>query len=69
MLRHGHREVIRLEEAGPGEHAAILRRHLERAPRARPHIPAGCGAPAQEFERIAAQYPVFRVTVLEGTHT
>ncbi len=60
MLRHEHREVIRLEEAGPGAHAAILRRYLERAPRARSRILVGRGAPAQELERIAAQYPVFR---------
>jgi len=30
-------------------------------------IPVGRGAPLAEFDRIAAQYPVFHVTVAEGT--
>ena len=66
-LRRGHREVIRLDEVDPGQRAAILRRYLECAPGARTHIPVSCGAPLEEFERIAGQYPVFHVTVLEGT--
>ena len=61
VLRHGHREVIRLDEVDPGERAAILRRYLECAPGARPHIPVDRRAPVQEFEPIAAQYPVFKV--------
>jgi len=68
VLRRGHREVIRLDEVDPGERAGILRRYLECAPGARAHIPVGRDAPRQEFERIAAQYPVFRVTVLEDTN-
>jgi deazaflavin-dependent oxidoreductase (nitroreductase family) len=68
VLRRGHREVIRLEEVGPGERAAILRRYLECAPGARSHFPVGRGAPLPEFERIAGQYPVFHVTVPEGVH-
>jgi deazaflavin-dependent oxidoreductase (nitroreductase family) len=67
VLRHGNREVIQLDEVDPGERAPILRRYLERAPGARPHIPVDRRAPVQEFERIAAQYPVFHVTVPEGT--
>ncbi len=68
VLRRGHREVIQLEEVDPGQRAGILRRYLECSPGARSHIPVSRGAPLQEFERIAAQYPVFRVTVPEGTH-
>jgi deazaflavin-dependent oxidoreductase (nitroreductase family) len=63
MLRRGHREVVQLEDVGPGQRAAILRRYLERSPGARSHIPVGRGAPLAEFDRIAAQYPVFHVTV------
>ena len=59
---------VRLDEVDPGQRAPILRRYLECAPGARTHIPVGRAAPLQEFERIAAQYPVFRVTVPEGTH-
>jgi deazaflavin-dependent oxidoreductase (nitroreductase family) len=68
VLRRGHREVIRLDEVGRGERAAILRRYLECAPGARSHIPVGRGASLREFERIAAQYPVFHVIVLGGNH-
>ena len=67
VLRHGHREVIQLEEVDAGQRAPILRRYLECAPGARPHIPVGRGASLPEFERIAARYPVFRVTVPAGS--
>ena len=69
VLRRGHREAIRLDEVDPGQRAPILRRYLECAPGARSHIPVGREAPLQEFERIAAQYPVFHVAVPVGTHT
>ncbi len=67
VLRRGHREVIHLEEVDPGQRAPILRRYLECAPGARSHVPVGRGAPLEEFERIAAQYPVFRVAVPVGS--
>ncbi len=68
VLRHGHREVIRLDEVPAGQRAAILRRYVECAPGARSHIPAGPDTPLAEFGHIAADYPVFRITVLQGTH-
>lgn len=61
VLRHGRREAVRLEEVDPGARAPILRRYLEIAPGARPHIPVDRRAPLAEFEQIAAQYPVFRI--------
>jgi deazaflavin-dependent oxidoreductase (nitroreductase family) len=61
VLRRGHREAIRLDEVAPGQRAPILRRYLDCAPGARAHIPVARGAPLEEFERIAARYPVFRV--------
>jgi deazaflavin-dependent oxidoreductase (nitroreductase family) len=63
VLRRGHREAVRLDEVEAGQRAAILRRYLECAPGARSHIPVDPGAPLPEFERIAARYPVFHVTV------
>lgn len=63
VLRRGGREAVHLDEVDPGQRAAILRRYLECSPGARSHIPVGRGAPLAEFERVAAQYPVFRVTV------
>jgi deazaflavin-dependent oxidoreductase (nitroreductase family) len=61
VLRHGRRQSVVLEEVDPHERAPILRRYLELAPGARAHIPVDRRAPLAEFERIAAQYPTFRV--------
>jgi hypothetical protein len=41
VLRHRRREVVRLEEVDPCARAPILRRYLQIAPGARPHIPGG----------------------------
>lgn len=60
-LRHGRREDVRLEEVPVDRRAPILKAYLERAPGARPHMPIRWDAPLSEFERVAAQYPVFRV--------
>lgn len=63
VLRRGlRRETVRLEEVDADARAPILRRYLDRAPGARPHIPVGRRAPLAEFEAIAGQYPVFRIT-------
>ncbi|TCC20663.1 nitroreductase family deazaflavin-dependent oxidoreductase [Kribbella sindirgiensis] len=62
VLRAGHRETVRLVEVEPAARAAILQRYLELAPGARAHLPVDRTAPLTEFERIAADYPVFRVT-------
>jgi len=43
------------------QRAPILRRYLDVAPGARPRIPVSRKAPVEEFERIAAQFPVFRI--------
>lgn len=61
VLRRGGREQVRLEEVQSGDRAPILRRHLAVAPGARPHLPVDRRAPLAEFERIAGQYPVFRI--------
>lgn len=61
VLRHGRREPVLLEEVEPEERAPILRRYLQLAPGARGHIRVDPEAPLVEFERIAPQYPVFRI--------
>jgi hypothetical protein len=54
---------VRLEE-GPVElPAAVLKAYLTRAPGARPHFPVSKDAPLSEFEKVASQFPVFRVVV------
>jgi quinol monooxygenase YgiN len=61
VLRRGGREQVRLAEVAPGDRPPILRRYLAAAPGARPHLPVDRHAPLEEFERIAAQFPVFRI--------
>lgn len=61
VLRHGRRENVRLEEVPVEQRAPILRRYLNLAPGARPHIPVTSAAPIEEFERVAAEFPVFRI--------
>ena len=61
-LRHGRRESVRLVEVPTDEKPAILRRYLDVAPGARPHVPVDRRAPRQAFEQIAPRIPVFRIT-------
>jgi deazaflavin-dependent oxidoreductase (nitroreductase family) len=61
-LRHGRTEQIQLEEVAVEKRAPLLKAYLRRAPGARPHIPVDKDAPLEEFEKIAAAYPVFRLT-------
>lgn len=60
LRRHG-RQDVSLEEVEPALRAPILRRYLQLAPGARPHLPVRRDAPLGEFERIASRYPVFRI--------
>ncbi|HEX5995515.1 MAG TPA: nitroreductase/quinone reductase family protein [Jiangellales bacterium] len=62
VLRHRRREAVRLEEVDPDARAPILRRYLALAPGARAHVPVDRRARLEEFGRIAAQFPVFRIT-------
>ena len=61
VLRHGRREAVCLEEVPAEARSPILRRYLERAPGARPHIPIDRHVPPEAFERIAPGIPVFRI--------
>jgi deazaflavin-dependent oxidoreductase (nitroreductase family) len=62
VLRHRSYEDVLLVEVTDGTRAPILRRYLNVAPGARPHIPVDRRAPLEEFTQVAAQYPVFHVT-------
>lgn len=61
VLRSGNREEVHLEEVPAEQRAAILKAYLQRAPGARPHIPVDKDAPLAEFEKVAANFPVFQV--------
>jgi hypothetical protein len=60
-LYHGRREEARLEEIPADRRAGVLKEYLKRGPGARPHLPVDKDAPLPEFERVSAQFPVFRV--------
>lgn len=62
VLRRRRREAVVLLEVPVGERAPVLRRYLAIAPGARPHLPVARRAPLADFEAVASQYPVFRVT-------
>ena len=61
VLRHGRREEVWLEEVEPDERAAVLHRYLHVAPSARAHFAVDWRAPLDDFDRIAALHPVFRI--------
>ncbi|HEU0237937.1 MAG TPA: nitroreductase family deazaflavin-dependent oxidoreductase [Micromonosporaceae bacterium] len=62
VLRHGRSEPVRLVEVDPALRAPILRRYLELAPGARPHMPVDRNSSDEAFAAVADRYPVFRVT-------
>ena len=60
LRRDGDTPVV-LTGVPVNDRAQIIRRYLELAPGARPHIPVDRSAPITDFEVIAADYPVFRI--------
>jgi hypothetical protein len=62
VLRSGGYEAVQLTEVPVSERAPILKAYLNAAPGARPHVPVDMDAPIEAFEKVAADYPVFRVT-------
>lgn len=61
VLKHGSRRLVHLTEVPANERAPLLKRYLDLAPGGRPHIPVPVTAPVEEFEAVAADYPVFWV--------
>jgi hypothetical protein len=62
VLRHGRREPVVLDDVPVADRPPILRRYLDVAPGARPHLPVERGAPLDAFAEIAPDVPVFRIT-------
>jgi hypothetical protein len=54
------------QDVAAQDRAPILRRYLALAPGARPHVSVARTAPLEEFERVADQYPVFRIVSSGG---
>nr|WP_308129131.1 nitroreductase/quinone reductase family protein [Actinoplanes polyasparticus] len=68
VIHHGTRENVLLTDVDAGARAPILRRYLAVAPGARPHMAVDPRAPLPDFDQIAVQYPVFRVTHDSSQH-
>jgi deazaflavin-dependent oxidoreductase (nitroreductase family) len=66
VLRSGDREEVQLEEVPADQRAPILKAYLQRAPGARPHVPVNKDATLAEFQKIAPEFPVFRVTSIKA---
>ena len=64
MICHGGCEPVRLVPVPPEERALILQEYVRVASSGRKHFPLPVGAPLAEFEAIAGQYPVYRITSL-----
>jgi len=67
-LRSGAREDVQLEELPADQRAPILQAYLQRAPRARPHVPVNKDAPLAEFQKVAAAFPVFHILARGREH-
>jgi hypothetical protein len=65
QLIHGIREHVLLQEVDSSQRAPILKAYLQLAPGARPHIPIDKDAPLADFEKIASQYPVFKLDTIK----
>jgi hypothetical protein len=68
VLRSGQREEIQLEEVPINQRAPILKAYLQRAPGARPHVPVNKDATLEEFQKVAGEFPVFRVVSGKMVH-
>lgn len=61
LLLQGGRTPVTLDEVPVAERAPILKRYCQVAAGGRVHITVDLGAPIEEFEAVAAHYPVFRI--------
>lgn len=63
VIRHRGRKKVRLEEVPTERRAPVLQAYLRKTARmTRQLFELDPGASINEFERIAARYPVFRIT-------
>jgi deazaflavin-dependent oxidoreductase (nitroreductase family) len=66
LRRRGARPV-RLVEIPVDERGPVIKRYVEKAPGGRPHIPVDRHEPVGAFEKIASDYPVFKVVPVPST--
>lgn len=66
VIKHGRRRDVILEDVPVDQRAPIIKAYVRRARGGRPHIPVSPDDPVEAFERIAGEYPVFRITPVSG---
>lgn len=59
VLRRRRARPCTLQEVPVEDRGPILRRYVDKVPGGRPHIPVDRGTPVEEFQNVAADYPVF----------
>ncbi|MFM9921275.1 nitroreductase family deazaflavin-dependent oxidoreductase [Lacisediminihabitans sp. H27-G8] len=64
IVHAGRRRPVLLTEVAAEDRAPILKAYLDQAPGARAHVPVDRREPVAQFERIAADYPVFEIRYL-----
>ena len=65
VLRYGTNQQVLLKDVAVEQRAPILKAYLQIAPGARPHIAINKDAPVSEFEKIASEYPVFKLETIK----
>jgi len=60
-LRYGRTEQVLLVDVPVEERAPLLKVYLQIAPGAWPHVLVDKDAPLDEFERVTATYPMYKV--------
>lgn len=62
-IRHRGRKNVRLEEMPPAQTAAVIQAYLKKTKMAtKAHFGIDPDAPIAEFEKIASNHPVFKIT-------
>ncbi|MGH2580286.1 MAG: nitroreductase family deazaflavin-dependent oxidoreductase [Actinomycetota bacterium] len=61
LARGGRRETVRIEELGPEESVAVLRKYLEEVPVTRPYFDVTPDSSNEAFAVEARKHPVFRI--------
>lgn len=61
VIRHRRAHEVGLHEIPVAQRAPILKRYIQVAPGARPHVPVDRDAPIEAFERVAPDFPAFKV--------
>ncbi len=62
-IRHRGRQKVRLQEMPSGETATIIQAYLKKTKMAtKQHFGIDPEAPMEEFDKIAARHPVFKIT-------